>query len=224
TIRSASFSTAVPWSAEIQTRPTDDRGMTLTLGGAGIQSLKTDPRASSGGSASVFLPESGGSFLINAVNPSLAAGVVSVGYQRNRSSEWTLTFRKPVWGQAVADGNLISLGFRWNLASAPSFSRKPVAPQKRGAPGSLTRYLLDGKVSGVVNTRTLLISLGAEAGLVVGDLVDIFSVLPDGSLGEPVARGQVAHLNWNQAQVNLLEIYQETAIKEGFVVRKLIPL
>ncbi|NDD93281.1 hypothetical protein EBZ37_14520 [bacterium] len=66
--------------------------------------------------------------------------------------------------------------------------------------------------------------MGSEAGLAMGDLIDIFSVLPDGSIGEPVARGQVMHLNWDQSQINLLEIYQETAIKEGFIARKPIAL
>ena len=66
--------------------------------------------------------------------------------------------------------------------------------------------------------------MGSEAGVSMGDLIDIFSVTPDGKMGEPVARGQVVHLEWNRAQVNLLEIYQETAIKEGFFARKPIAL
>jgi len=224
TIRSASFSSAVPWSVELNTRPTDDRGMTFSVGGAGFQSLKNDPRANAAISASTFSPESGGSFLINAVNPSLAAAVVSLGYQKTRATEFTATFKKPLWGQSVADGNTIEVGFRWNLSTKNSPSRTPLAPNKREASGTVTRYISDGKVTGVVNTRTLLISMGSEAGLAMGDLIDIFSVLPDGSIGEPVARGQVMHLNWDQSQINLLEIYQETAIKEGFIARKPIAL
>jgi hypothetical protein len=52
------------------------------------------------------------------------------------------------------------------------------------------------------------------------DRIDIFSVTPEGSLGQTVARGQVTQLDWDQSQVTLLEVYREIAIKEGFAVQK----
>jgi hypothetical protein len=222
TVRSAQFSAAIPWSIEVLTRP-ETRGFTFAAGASGFHSLKTDPRGSLNISASQFSPENGGSFLVNAVNPSLAAASVSVGYQTSESGAFHAAFRKPVWGRAVADGSMIEAGFHWNISSQKPAARKALGvkrPEKTG----LTRYAGDGKVTAVVNTRTLMISLGSDAGLAMGDLVDIFSVLSDGSLGEPVARGQVVHLDIEQAQISILEIYQETAIKEGFVARKPIAL
>jgi hypothetical protein len=222
TVRSAQFSAAVPWSIELLTRP-ESRGLTFSAGASGFQSLKTDPRGALPISASTFSPENGGSFLVNAVNPSLAAASVSVGYQTDESTAFHAAYRKPVWGRAIADGGLIEAGFRWNLSSKNTASRKALGV-KRPEKASLTRYASDGKVTAVVNTRTLMISLGSDAGVAMGDLIDIFSVLPDGSLGEPVARGQVVHIDIEQAQISILELYQETAIKEGFVARKPIAL
>ncbi len=222
TFRSAQFSAAVPWSIELLTRP-ESRGFTFAAGASGFQSLKTDPRGALNISASQFSPENGGSFLVNAVNPSLAAASVSAGYQTSESLAFHAAFRKPVWGRAVADGGMVEAGFRWNISSKAPATRKALGvkrPEKVG----LARYAGDGKVTAVVNTRTLMVSLGSDAGVAMGDLIDIFSVLPDGSLGEPVARGQVVHLDVEQSQISILEIYQETAIKEGFVARKPIAL
>jgi hypothetical protein len=222
TVRSAQFSAAVPWSVELLTRP-ESRGLTFSAGASGFQSLKTDPRGALQISASQFSPENGGSFLVNAVNPSLAAASVSVGYQTDSSTAFHAAYRKPIWGRAIADGGMIEAGFRWDISSQQSAQRKALGV-KRPEKAGLTRYAGEGKVSAVVNTRTLMINLGSDAGLAMGDLIDIFSVLPDGSLGEPVARGQVVHLDIEQAQISILEIYQETAIKEGFVARKPIAL
>jgi hypothetical protein len=222
TVRSAQFSAAVPWSLEILTRP-EARGLTFAAGASGFQSLKTDPRGNVPISASQFSPSNGGSFLVNAVNPSLAAASVSVGYRTTESTAFHAAYRRTIWGQAIADGGMVEAGFRWNISSQKPAARKALGV-KRVEKAGLTRYAGDGKVTAVVNTRTLMVNLGSDAGLAMGDLVDIFSVLPDGSIGEPVARGQVVHLDIEQSQISILEIYQETAIKEGFVARKPIAL
>ena len=146
TLRSASFSSAVPWSATLETRPSDGRGVIFSAGVAGFQSLNNDPRGSTVISASSVTPESGGSFLINAVNPSLAAAKVSLGFQTSASTEFTATYRRPLWGQSVAEGNLIEAGFRWNIAPSSSTSRKPIALKKAGSENEVIRYLSDGKV------------------------------------------------------------------------------
>jgi len=223
TFRSASFSSAIPWSATLSSAPGAGRGLTFSAGAAGFQSLRTDPYAATGASASRPNDYSGGSFIINAINPSMVAVRSSVGYQFDNQSQLSVGARKPVWGQAIADGFSMELGFRWSLSSGAA-PRRPISPNKLQKSNQLTRYLSEGKVVGVVSTRTLLIDLGSESGMAVGDLVDIFSLTPEGTPGEPVARGQVVHLTWNQAEVNLLEVYQETAIKEGFLARKPIAL
>jgi hypothetical protein len=227
TIRSDSYSSAIPWSAELQTRPEDGNGLLFSLGAAGFQSLRTDPRGDLNISASTFSPPSGGSFLIDAVNPSLAAASVSLGYQSRSSTAVTASWRKTIWGQAVADGSLFEVALNWSFPgslSGKSGERKAIPPKPLEKSQSLTQYAPDGKVTAVVNTRTLLIDQGSDAGLAMGDLIDIFSVLPDGGVGEPIARGQVVHLDSKQAQISLLEIYQETAIKQGFIARKPIAL
>ncbi|MEN9723611.1 MAG: hypothetical protein RJB38_1597, partial [Pseudomonadota bacterium] len=223
-LRSADFSAAVPWSFEIRSQPRVAQGVILTLGAAGIQSLKTDPRGQVALTTAQFA-NSGGSFIVNAINPSYATARFEAGYRFESGTTLSLGYRKQLAGQSVAQGDIFDAGLQLRFPSQNAPRPANAASKKtRTKTPSLTQYVSEGKVTGVVNTRTLMIDLGGEQGISVGDLIDIFSVLPDGSLGQPVARGQVVHTEWNRAQVNLLETYQETAIKEGFLARKPIAL
>ncbi len=219
TLRSAQFSSAVPWSAEVSATPGAGRGFKFAVAAAGFQSLKTDPRGATAISASEPTTYSAGSFLVNAVNPSLATASGSIGYQFPEGSSLNLRYRTPIWGQAVAEGTLVSAGFEMPLGG--SARKLETRRRQRGnRKQEVLEYASGATVKAVVSTRTLLIDQGSENGLAMGDLIDIFSLTPEGSPRELVARGQVVHLEWNQAQINLLETYQETAIKEGFLARK----
>jgi len=225
TYRSASFSAAVPWSVEINTKPTTITGFLLTVGAAGFQSLRTDPRKDNPGmSASQFLPESGGSFLVNAINPSLATASATLGYRTNSSTDFSVTYRKLIWGQSVADGNMIEAGFRWNLTSSTSAKRKFLKTKTADRTNEVIDYIHEARVTGIISTKTMLINMGTNDGAQVGDLVDVFSINPDHSLGQPVARAQIIQSETDRSQVTILEVYQETAIKTGFIVKKPLKL
>lgn len=225
TYRSASFSAAVPWSIEINTKTTSRSGFLASISAAGIQSLKTDPRKNNPGmSASQFLPESGGSFLVNAINPSLAATSATLGYRTSGSTEVSVSYRKLIWGQSVADGNLIEAGFRWNLSAAIPPRGKSLKLKTTDRTNEVVDYVHEGRITSIISTKTMLIDMGTTHGAQVGDLVDIFSVSPDHSIGEPVARAQIIQSETDRSQITILELYQETAIKTGFIIKKPLKL
>jgi hypothetical protein len=107
----------------------------------------------------------------------------------------------------------------WTLSGKTpiALTAKKQEPEK-----NFITYSGKGRVKAVSSTQTLIIDQGSHQGLNLGDRIDIFTVTPDGSLGEPVARAEITQLDWEQAQVTLLEIYRETAIKEGFAVQRAV--
>lgn len=218
TLRTGQFSSAIPWSVSLSKSPDlAESGWIVRASGWGFASLATDPNAQDPNIAS-RQQGGGGSFLVNAVNPSLAVAQVDTGYRWGPEISATLAVSKTIWGQATAEGLGVHAGLQWNIdrirgTSASSFRARKQDPK-------FVTYSGQGKVKAVSSTRTLLIDQGSQQGLSLGDRMDIFTLTPDGNLGQPVARGEVTQLDWDQAQLTLLEVYREVAIKEGFAVQK----
>jgi hypothetical protein len=218
TMRNADFSSSVPWSLELASAPAPEAsGLVLRVLGWGFASLNTDPNAAN--PLTARQQGSGGSLLVNAVNPSLSVARGEFGYQWDSGVTGVIGASQTLWGQAVARGMSVHAGLEWRIdrLRRPSKDSRP----KEQAKTFLT-YTGKGKVKAVSSTRTLIIDQGSHQGLALGDRMDIFTVNPDGSLGQPVARAEVSQLDWEQAQLTILQIFKETAIKEGFAVQKLV--
>ncbi len=226
TTRMADFSSSVPWSLELVKDPAFEQsgasGTVIRTLFWGFSSLNTDPNGSS--AATARQAGAAGSFLVNAVNPSLAVSRVESGYRwgsdAGSSNVAVLAgYSYTLWGQAAARGNTWHLFFEWSLdrRRTPSQASLPTHPSK-----SFLTYSGKGRIVAVSSTRTLIIDQGSHQGLAMGDRMDIFTVNADGTLGQPVARAEVSRLDWEQAQLTILQIFKETAIKEGFAVQKLV--
>ncbi len=217
TMRTAQFSASIPWSAEFTRQPGNSgRGLTLRAGAWGFNSLRNDPRGA--GTSNGSGGEGGaGSFLVNAINPSIASAQGSLGFRFSPALEARVGASRTLWGQAAAQGTTMGGSLEWRL---DRLHPGGAAFNKRKPKDNFVTYSGQGKVKAVSSTRTLIIDQGSHQGYALGDRVDIFTVNADGSLGEPVARAQITQLDWEQSQATLLEVFRETAIKEGFGVQK----
>lgn len=217
TLRTAQFSASIPWSTEINRQPGNSgKGVTVRAGAWGFSSLRNDPRGA--GTSNGSGGEGGaGSFLVNAINPSLASLQSSLGYRFSPALEARIETSRTLWGQAAAQGTTLGGAIEWRL---DRLHPEGAAFNKRKPKDAFVTYSGQGKVKAVSSTRTLIIDQGSHQGYALGDRVDIFTVNADGSLGEPVARAQITQLDWEQSQATLLEVFRETAIKEGFGVKK----
>jgi hypothetical protein len=84
-------------------------------------------------------------------------------------------------------------------------------------------YSLDAKVLRS-NDRLNLVKIdkGTNEGVDVGQIFDVFSVQADGTVGDAVARCEVANVKADQAALSVTEYYKEIWIDEGFVAKRLI--
>ncbi len=220
TYRSDSFSAAIPWSVALAFRP-QGKGFAYSFGVRGLASLKSDPRGSVANPASAGLG-AGGSFIANAVNPSLLAGQARIGYQADRKLGVFLSGLLPVTGLNAPQGLLLGIGFTARWGSYDGKSATALTPQEYGRSNQgVISYFGEARVLRS-NDRLNLVKIdkGSQDGVEVGQIFDIFLVKQDGSEGEAVARTKVSGVKQHEAALTVVEYFKEVWIEEGFVAKR----
>ena len=216
TVRSSHYSAAVPWDITASYAPKPaTTGFLVAASALGSMSMKTDsstPSLQYNG----FLTGSGGSFITNAVNPSLVVLSGQVGYQLASGNQILAALERSVWGQDSPIGINAIFGFRMNLGGPESDASH--GQSDRG----LEEYTLDSKVVRA-NDRLNLVKIdkGSDDGVAVGQVFDVFSVNEEGSIEGAVARCRVTSVKSDEAALAIIEYFKEVWINPGFVAKRL---
>lgn len=223
TYRTNSFSTAIPWSVNAKLTPRED-GLRLGFSVLGLQSLDTDPRAAGLVVGTTALSaQSGGSFISNAVNPSLLTLRGEIGYQFGRNMGFVAFFGDSVWGQAAPNGIYGGAGLEARLGGHHEKSDSArLSPQDYGRSNQgFLNYGLEAHVTRV-NDRLNLVKIdrGSQDGVAVGQTFDVFLVKKDGNTGEAVARGHITAVQLSEGALTIDEYYKEIWIDEGFLAKR----
>ena len=220
TKRTEGFSSALPWSVWVE-RPARASAFFFGVGAYGMQSLNSDS-TSAVIDDSVGTSGAGGSFFINAVNPTLIAARAQVGYQLSEATAFTIEGSYPVWGQAAPSGTNISVGMQLRLGRP-----HPVNPAKLSAEDygksnqGFVNYTFEGHVVRVNDRMNLVkIDKGSQDGIEAGQVYDIFVVRQDGKPGEAIARARVTSVKNSEAALTVTEYFKEVWIEEGFLVKR----
>jgi hypothetical protein len=230
TYRTKSFTALLPWSVSAELRPKKE-GILLNGGFFGERSLNTDSHANAAAivDTSTGSLGTGGSYITNAIDPSLVTARAEVGYQTQDELRFTGYIAQTVWGKEAPNGLTLGLGFQTHFGG-PQNGREENNPLYEGAHKygrsnkGYVNYDIEAKVLRA-NDRFQLVKInkGADAGVSVGDIFDIFSTKPDGSQGPAVARGRVTSVKGNEAAIKIEEYFKEVWIDEGFIARRPIP-
>ncbi len=236
TSRTNNFSSAIPWTMDV--RFNGDRFLG-SAGLMGVYSLQTDPGI---GSPAASLGTAG-SYVTNAVNPSLASIRGQVGYHVSGRARLTFMGAKSISGQNAPQGFLFGLGFQLQLGkkTASKHPENPVkmTPMEYGHSNQGLVYYHSSVPEARVlraNDRLNLVKInkGSKDGLAVGQIFDIFSLKQGGTAGggpggqssgrsspeEAIARGRVSSVKSEEAVLTITEYFREVWIEEGFVARQ----
>lgn len=244
TLRTAGFSRAIPWNVEGRYQPQslESPGIVASVALGGFQSLQSDttPTLASGISGS---QGAGGSFIVNAINPSIVNAMEKGGYRFSSCTEVEAFLSQSILGSNAPNGFLAGLEVQLRFSpqasqpnptqatpSQPAPTETPAAPPQapveshEGTPTPwFSSYGLEAKVLRVEDRMNLIkISKGSHDGVAVGDLFDIFSRNPDGSPGSSVARARVTHVHVDRAVLKVEEYFSQTWVEEGFTARRLV--
>lgn len=220
TWRSAGFSQQIPWSVAIRYQPLED-GFFFRAGVAGTWTLGTDPRPiSSTGTAG---SGAGGSYMVNAINPSLLAPFGRVGYQLARQVGFYASTSYGVWGTNSPQGLGVMIGMqaRWG-DEVKGLRPSQQSPREYGkANQGFVSYSFEARViQSSERLGQIKINRGLQEGVALGQVFDIFLVTPDGTVGEAVARARCVSANSGDAVLSVTEFYKEVWIEEGFIVKR----
>lgn len=232
TWRSNSYSAAIPWSVSLQYTPRLSRFIG-SLSALGSWSLQNDPRANVAAfNSSTYSTSTGGSYMADAVNPSIAQVRGIVGYQSAEELRVLLSVTQPVMARLAPGGLYATITGELRLTGPGA--RGEASERETGRPANsegtrdynqanpnFIQYTLEGRVTRVSDRLSLIrINKGAGDGVESGQIFDVFAVKPDGGLGSPVARARVSSLKADEAALTVIEYYQEVWIEEGFVVKR----
>lgn len=210
TFRNLGFSSAIPWSADLTFEPVSS-GLGFTASAYGNWSLRTD-----GGTRNTT--GSGGSFIVNAVNPSYLAVRGALSYRFSPATVVHAALANTVWGVNAPGLLAFTLGAQWDLNSTtPRQVQTALTPTPKG----FTPYALDAKINRVNDRLNLVrIDRGSDQGVQKGETLDIFSVKPDGSILEVVARAEVISVKSDEAALRITQYFREVWIEDGFAVKR----
>lgn len=238
--RSDGFSSAVPWSASVHYKRWNP-GLWAMASVQGLMSLQTD--VTTGGSRTLG---GGGSFLVNAVNPSHTSMRAKIGYQLGSGTHFTVSGWKTLAGTNSADLWMMQGGIQLQLGQETHereyYRENPDQPQiNQSSNQGFVTYRLEGKVV-KVNDRLHLVKIdkGSQDGIQLGQFFDIFKVGKDGAPQESVARARVIAVgnrversegkeiqdvltnrnSTSDAVLKITEYFKEVWIEEGFVVKQ----
>ncbi|MBU6154259.1 MAG: hypothetical protein KGP28_08140 [Bdellovibrionales bacterium] len=234
--RSKGFSANVPYSFKLKRDPAV-KGFVFEGGMTGQISLKTDIATDDLAAQNILnqdrIAGSGGSNLVNALNPSFIQITGKAGFKNRYGQIIYLGAAAPVIGTNAAAGFTLFLGAALDFGPNPESkiqedqnpgspsrvspiqvrSRPPTVSKKMG----FTSYDLQAKI---VNTNDQLylvrIDKGSMEGVDQGQYFDIFSE------SAPVARAKVTQVKDEEAILSVIEYFQERSIEIGSSARRLV--
>lgn len=215
-LRSGNFSPAVPWSAWL----TNERvkGVNFLLGAYGINSIRSElattntcPSASNGGSCIVSSP-----------SPSLANIHGQIGYSFNHKATLALDGAYPFYGKGAPNGFLAGIILKLNLSSPEKGEEAVESAHASGTKGFLNYTTSANVIRANDRLNLIKIDKGSNDGVETGQIWDIFSVKPDGTISETVARARVTKVRSSEAALVTVEYFKEVWIEEGFIAKRLL--
>jgi hypothetical protein len=225
TWRSSSFSSAIPWSLAASFSPMEE-GVFGGVAILGLQSLRNDPRAASiSATSSALSAATGGSFIGNAVNPSVINARGQFGYMFSPIVGLSATVSTSFWGQAAPEGWNFGFGLQARLGAPSRKSPLDLSPRDYGKSNQgLITYSMEAHVTRT-NDRLNLVKLdkGSQEGVEVGQIFDIFSVKKDGTIHMAVARGKITAVQPSESALTVQEYFKEVWIDEGFIAKRPLP-
>ena len=243
TYRSDSYSMAIPWSGGLRIDPVRS-GLLLKAGVVGTTSLTSDAFSNPGVTMHPDVPAtaSGGMLTTGAVNPSLMAGLLKVGYQTSESLAFHASGLVPFYGKTAPNGIGIFAGLTihflpaahaaqttraknpQSLQTLQAITPSPVKPRTANSQNPQQNFItytaFEGKITRV-NDRLNLIKMnqGSASQVKVGQVFDLFSVNKNGAAKEWVARARCTEVQDAEATLNVETFYKEVLIEEGFVAK-----
>ncbi len=237
TYRSKGFSACLPYSLKLKRDPAL-KGVMYEAGINGQLSLRTDVATEDLQARSVLdqdrLAGSGGSNLINALNPSWIQVTGKLGYKNRHGQILYAGASAPFFGTNAAAGFAITIGASLDFGPKP----KPLEENHESSPTPGTRasspirgkprpplsrkmnfstYDMDAKILSSNDQLYLIrINKGSMDGVETGQFFDIYAE------GSPVARTKVTQVKDEEAILSVIEYFQERSIETEFIARRLV--
>jgi hypothetical protein len=214
--RAKDFSAGIPWSAALRMRQRTE-GVEFLAQLQGLQSLNTDPSSPLLATSARSLTQSGGSYYLNAINPSFLHLRGRLGYRFSPKSSVFVGLTQGISGTQAPKYFSAEAGFEftWTTAHEP--------PLKRHTQTGFVSYSGEARVTRVNDRFNLFkINRGSDAAIKVGDILDVFAVNTSGDVTEVIARARVMDVKDGEAALKVIEFYKEVWIEEGFVVKSQI--
>ncbi|MBS1959941.1 MAG: hypothetical protein JST80_10745 [Bdellovibrionales bacterium] len=240
--RSNSFSAAVPYTLLLKRDP-ETEGAIFQAGVRGQFSLNTDNT-----NPITAIPDqlvgAGGSYIIDAINPSWLMTHVLAGYKTHGGQEFYAYFGLPIAGKNAPSGTQISVGARFDFSppNEPEETReqRTTVRQDRGRPvtvlktqtsevrttGQFASYNMNAIVTSV-NDQLYIAKLdkGLDDGIEKGQIFDIYQSKTDyaGNKKETrVARAKVISVKSSETALSVLEYFVDQWVEIGFTARRLV--
>lgn len=222
TRRSGNFSAALPWSFSARYVPIRD-GFKAGASFFGLYSLNTDPNGSNATLVNSTLGSSGsgGSYMTNAINPSLYTFRGDIGWETPQEVGLSFSFSRALTGTFAPSGFAVMAGVQFRMGS-PRKRSDVLQPHEYGQSNQgFVDYTFEAHVT-KTNDRLNMIKIdkGSQDGVEMGQIFDFFKVNTDGTLAEAVARGKVSAIKNSEAVITITEYFKEVWIEEGFVAKK----
>ncbi len=236
TYRSKGFSSHIPYVLKLKRDPAV-KGLMYEAGVAGQLSLNTDIATDDLAAQNVLnqdrIAGSGGSFLINALNPSFLQVTGRLGYKNRFGQTLYAGALAPLMGTNAAAGITLLVGATLDFGAPPappadeaderSTSNRVRSESSRAKAPPLSRrreftsYDLEAEVLNSNDQLYLVrIDKGSMDGVESGQFFDIFSE------STPFARAKVTQVKDDEAILSVIEYFQERSIENGFRARRLV--
>jgi hypothetical protein len=221
TYRTDQFSAALPWSLSLRYHRVET-GWSFGFAVLGVQSLQTD--SSSGVDRSA--QDAGGSFLVNAINPSHSTARAELGYRFSPRVLASLKGFQTLAGVSAPQLQSALLAFEIRLAEPRAIRRAKnplqlTGPEYGRSNQGVVDYVMDAKVTRVNDRLNLVrIDKGTADGVQEGQVFDIFAIDENGVIREAVARAKCQSVGSSEAVLNVVEYFREVWIEAGFVAKR----
>ncbi len=219
TYRSDNFSAALPYSLIFQATP-QISGLYVTAGLLGMQSLKGDPRSTLANPTST-VSGAGGSAMVNAINPTLMAARMQLGYQFRPAFTLLATLGTAIYGQGSPKGTTLGIGlvYMWGGKRSAAQPQQTAQSTSQANQGFIT-YSFEAKVTKASDRLNMIkIDKGSADGVQARQIFDIFSV-NNGKIGGAIARARCISVKSGEAVLQVTEYFKEVWIEEGFIVKR----
>ncbi len=211
TYRSLGYSALIPWNVQLKRYPIQE-GMLFSAGARG-----TIPLTASNASLSQLDSDrsrgAAGSFVVGSFNPEIVLGQASIGYQDKSHIQYTLSGAIPITASNAADGIQVSFGVQIDLV--PSEVKNPTKKPSSSTKGRFVEYDLVANITSVNEQLYLLkIDMGAESGVSVGQLFDIFDA------SGVVAKAKVTNVKSEESALRVIEYLKEKTIETNAIAKR----